>query len=158
MSTCSPCLGRGTRDPPVQKELLAPRPPFMGKLDTERRGNLSPGGGTGGWNFGPPGKGCLNPALGTGWDLGRRRGGGAQRLPLSTARSHGAPLRTASHAGHTLSALLTKAVTILSFPLEIEVIAQIRLLQSACNNYSIAPEDHFRAWFRTMEPLSETER
>ncbi|XP_073078314.1 ral guanine nucleotide dissociation stimulator isoform X10 [Manis javanica] len=40
---------------------------------------------------------------------------------------------------------------------EFEVIAQIKLLQSACNNYSIAPEDHFRAWFRTMEPLSETE-
>ncbi|KAL2782195.1 ral guanine nucleotide dissociation stimulator isoform 3, partial [Daubentonia madagascariensis] len=40
---------------------------------------------------------------------------------------------------------------------EFEVIAQIKLLQSACNNYSIAPEEHFRAWFRAMEWLSETE-
>ncbi|XP_027946267.1 ral guanine nucleotide dissociation stimulator isoform X7 [Eumetopias jubatus] len=40
---------------------------------------------------------------------------------------------------------------------EFEVIAQIKLLQSACNNYSIAPEEHFGAWFRAMERLSETE-
>uniref|UniRef100_A0A2K6FNH6 Ral guanine nucleotide dissociation stimulator n=1 Tax=Propithecus coquereli TaxID=379532 RepID=A0A2K6FNH6_PROCO len=40
---------------------------------------------------------------------------------------------------------------------EFEVIAQIKLLQSACNNYSIAPEEHFRAWFRALERLSETE-
>nr|XP_012599566.1 ral guanine nucleotide dissociation stimulator isoform X2 [Microcebus murinus] len=40
---------------------------------------------------------------------------------------------------------------------EFEVIAQIKLLQSACNNYSIAPEEHFRAWFRAVERLSETE-
>ncbi|XP_007527930.1 ral guanine nucleotide dissociation stimulator isoform X2 [Erinaceus europaeus] len=39
---------------------------------------------------------------------------------------------------------------------EFEVIAQIKLLQSACNNYSIAPEEHFVAWFRAMERLSET--
>ncbi|XP_076425246.1 ral guanine nucleotide dissociation stimulator isoform X14 [Peromyscus maniculatus bairdii] len=40
---------------------------------------------------------------------------------------------------------------------EFEVIAQIKLLQSACNNYSIAPEEHFGAWFRAMERLSEAE-
>ncbi|GAB1286147.1 Ral guanine nucleotide dissociation stimulator [Apodemus speciosus] len=40
---------------------------------------------------------------------------------------------------------------------EFEVIAQIKLLQSACNNYSIAPEEHFAAWFRAMERLSEAE-
>uniref|UniRef100_A0A5F5Q3I9 Ral guanine nucleotide dissociation stimulator n=1 Tax=Equus caballus TaxID=9796 RepID=A0A5F5Q3I9_HORSE len=40
---------------------------------------------------------------------------------------------------------------------EFEVIAQIKLLQSACNNYSIAPEEHFGAWFRAMEWLSEAE-
>ncbi|KAM6183004.1 ral guanine nucleotide dissociation stimulator isoform 5-T5 [Erethizon dorsatum] len=40
---------------------------------------------------------------------------------------------------------------------EFEVIAQIKLLQSACNNYSIAPEEHFRAWFRALERLSEAE-
>ncbi|XP_023586612.1 ral guanine nucleotide dissociation stimulator isoform X2 [Trichechus manatus latirostris] len=40
---------------------------------------------------------------------------------------------------------------------EFEVIAQIKLLQSACNNYSIAPEEHFMAWFRAMDRLSETE-
>lgn len=47
-----------------------------------------------------------------------------------------------------------------SFPLiqEFEVIAQIKLLQSACNNYSIAPKEHFGAWFRAMDRLSEAER
>ncbi|XP_064346730.1 ral guanine nucleotide dissociation stimulator isoform X7 [Camelus dromedarius] len=40
---------------------------------------------------------------------------------------------------------------------EFEVIAQIKLLQSACNNYSISPEEHFGAWFRSLERLSETE-
>ncbi|XP_045323359.1 ral guanine nucleotide dissociation stimulator isoform X4 [Leopardus geoffroyi] len=44
-----------------------------------------------------------------------------------------------------------------SGPQEFEVIAQIKLLQSACNNYSITPEEHFGAWFRAMERLSETE-
>ncbi|XP_043325907.1 ral guanine nucleotide dissociation stimulator isoform X6 [Cervus canadensis] len=40
---------------------------------------------------------------------------------------------------------------------EFEVIAQIKLLQSACNNYSITPEEHFGAWFRALERLSEAE-
>uniref|UniRef100_A0A8D2KHF5 Ral guanine nucleotide dissociation stimulator n=1 Tax=Urocitellus parryii TaxID=9999 RepID=A0A8D2KHF5_UROPR len=40
---------------------------------------------------------------------------------------------------------------------EFEVIAQIKLLQSACNNYSIAPAEHFGSWFRAMERLSEAE-
>ncbi|XP_077904658.1 ral guanine nucleotide dissociation stimulator isoform X2 [Ictidomys tridecemlineatus] len=40
---------------------------------------------------------------------------------------------------------------------EFEVIAQIKLLQSACNNYSIAPVEHFGSWFRAMERLSEAE-
>ncbi|XP_049567724.1 ral guanine nucleotide dissociation stimulator isoform X8 [Orcinus orca] len=40
---------------------------------------------------------------------------------------------------------------------EFEVIAQIKLLQSACNNYSIAAEEHFGAWFRAMERLSEAD-
>ncbi|XP_063000634.1 ral guanine nucleotide dissociation stimulator isoform X2 [Elgaria multicarinata webbii] len=40
---------------------------------------------------------------------------------------------------------------------EFEVIAQIKLLQSACNNYSFTQEDRFVAWFRGMERLSETE-
>lgn len=44
------------------------------------------------------------------------------------------------------------------WPQEFEVIAQIKLLQSACNNYSLEPEQHFGAWFRAMERLSETER
>lgn len=38
------------------------------------------------------------------------------------------------------------------------MIAQIKLLQSACNNYSLEPEQHFGAWFRAMERLSESER
>ncbi|KAG8509439.1 LOW QUALITY PROTEIN: Ral guanine nucleotide dissociation stimulator [Galemys pyrenaicus] len=40
---------------------------------------------------------------------------------------------------------------------EFEVIAQIRLLQSACNNYSILPEARFVAWFHSLERLSESE-
>ncbi|XP_049629954.1 ral guanine nucleotide dissociation stimulator isoform X3 [Suncus etruscus] len=40
---------------------------------------------------------------------------------------------------------------------EFEVIAQIKLLQSACNNYSIEPEEAFGTWFRTMEWLTEAE-
>ncbi|KAM9082605.1 ral guanine nucleotide dissociation stimulator isoform 2-T2 [Megaptera novaeangliae] len=40
---------------------------------------------------------------------------------------------------------------------EFEVIAQIKLLQSACNNYSITPEEHFGAWFQAMERLSEAD-
>ncbi|XP_023371954.1 ral guanine nucleotide dissociation stimulator isoform X3 [Otolemur garnettii] len=40
---------------------------------------------------------------------------------------------------------------------EFEVIAQIKLLQSACNNYSITPDEHFRAWFRAVARLSEAE-
>ncbi|XP_074150104.1 ral guanine nucleotide dissociation stimulator isoform X6 [Sminthopsis crassicaudata] len=40
---------------------------------------------------------------------------------------------------------------------EFEVIAQIKLLQSACNNYSFTPEVRFIAWFHSMERLSESE-
>lgn len=41
---------------------------------------------------------------------------------------------------------------------EFEVIAQIKLLQSACNNYSFTQEDHFVDWFHSLERLSEAER
>ncbi|XP_062447205.1 ral guanine nucleotide dissociation stimulator isoform X6 [Rhea pennata] len=40
---------------------------------------------------------------------------------------------------------------------EFEVIAQIKLLQSACNNYSFTQEDHFVDWFHGLERLSEAE-
>uniref|UniRef100_A0A8D0BVB3 Ral guanine nucleotide dissociation stimulator n=1 Tax=Salvator merianae TaxID=96440 RepID=A0A8D0BVB3_SALMN len=40
---------------------------------------------------------------------------------------------------------------------EFEVIAQIKLLQSACNNYSFTQEDSFVAWFQSIERLSEAE-
>ncbi|XP_072286078.1 ral guanine nucleotide dissociation stimulator isoform X2 [Pyxicephalus adspersus] len=40
---------------------------------------------------------------------------------------------------------------------EFEVIAQIKLLQSACNNYSFVPEDSFVEWFHTVERLTEAE-
>uniref|UniRef100_A0A8C4R934 Ral guanine nucleotide dissociation stimulator-like 1 n=1 Tax=Eptatretus burgeri TaxID=7764 RepID=A0A8C4R934_EPTBU len=40
---------------------------------------------------------------------------------------------------------------------EFEIIAQIRLLQSACNNYSLNPAPRFLAWFHRQEPLSESE-
>ncbi|KAM8796761.1 ral guanine nucleotide dissociation stimulator [Eudromia elegans] len=40
---------------------------------------------------------------------------------------------------------------------EFEVIAQIKLLQSACNNYSFTQEDHFVDWFHSLERLSEAE-
>lgn len=41
---------------------------------------------------------------------------------------------------------------------EFEVIAQIKLLQSACNNYSFTQEDQFVEWFHSLERLSEAER
>ncbi|XP_014459302.2 ral guanine nucleotide dissociation stimulator isoform X2 [Alligator mississippiensis] len=40
---------------------------------------------------------------------------------------------------------------------EFEVIAQIKLLQSACNNYSFMQEDRFVEWFHSVERLSEAE-
>lgn len=41
---------------------------------------------------------------------------------------------------------------------EFEVIAQIKLLQSACNNYNFKQDDGFVSWFHSMERLSEVER
>ncbi|NXC01050.1 GNDS protein, partial [Orthonyx spaldingii] len=40
---------------------------------------------------------------------------------------------------------------------EFEVIAQIKLLQSACNNYSFTQEDQFVEWFHSLERLSDAE-
>ncbi|XP_069603708.1 ral guanine nucleotide dissociation stimulator isoform X14 [Ranitomeya imitator] len=40
---------------------------------------------------------------------------------------------------------------------EFEVIAQIKLLQSACNNYSFIPEEAFADWFHSVERLTEAE-
>ncbi|XP_053328374.1 ral guanine nucleotide dissociation stimulator isoform X8 [Spea bombifrons] len=40
---------------------------------------------------------------------------------------------------------------------EFEVIAQIKLLQSACNNYSFLPDESFVEWFQNMERLTEGE-
>uniref|UniRef100_A0A670KFH5 Ral guanine nucleotide dissociation stimulator n=1 Tax=Podarcis muralis TaxID=64176 RepID=A0A670KFH5_PODMU len=40
---------------------------------------------------------------------------------------------------------------------EFEVIAQIKLLQSACNNYNFTQEDRFVVWFHSIERLSEAE-
>eukprot|EP00062_Callorhinchus_milii_P014971 gi/632964698/ref/XP_007898523.1/ PREDICTED: ral guanine nucleotide dissociation stimulator isoform X3 [Callorhinchus milii] len=40
---------------------------------------------------------------------------------------------------------------------EFEVIAQIKLLQSACNNYSFTQDHRFLEWFRSVERLSEAE-
>jgi hypothetical protein len=41
---------------------------------------------------------------------------------------------------------------------EFEVIAQIKLLQLASNNYSFTQDSLFRDWFSVVERLSETER
>uniref|UniRef100_A0A8C5G4P5 Ral guanine nucleotide dissociation stimulator n=1 Tax=Gouania willdenowi TaxID=441366 RepID=A0A8C5G4P5_GOUWI len=41
---------------------------------------------------------------------------------------------------------------------EFEVIAQIKLLQLASNNYSFTQDNHFREWFSGVEKLSEAER
>lgn len=43
-------------------------------------------------------------------------------------------------------------------PQEFEVIAQIKLLQSACNSYCLTPEPLFLRWFKNQSPLSEEER
>ncbi|KAL8174708.1 UNVERIFIED_CONTAM: hypothetical protein K2H54_051663 [Gekko kuhli] len=40
---------------------------------------------------------------------------------------------------------------------EFEVIAQIKLLQSACNNYSFTQEDRFVSWFHSVDRLTEAE-
>ncbi|NWH63353.1 RGL1 protein, partial [Geococcyx californianus] len=40
---------------------------------------------------------------------------------------------------------------------EFEVIAQIKLLQSACNNYCMAPDQKFIQWFRRQQHLTEDE-
>ncbi|XP_077161996.1 ral guanine nucleotide dissociation stimulator isoform X3 [Paroedura picta] len=40
---------------------------------------------------------------------------------------------------------------------EFEIIAQIKLLQSACNNYSFTQEGHFVRWFHSVERLTEAE-
>ncbi|XP_075690845.1 ral guanine nucleotide dissociation stimulator isoform X11 [Rhinoderma darwinii] len=40
---------------------------------------------------------------------------------------------------------------------EFEVIAQIKLLQSACNNYSFIPDEAFVEWFHSVERLTEAE-
>ncbi|NWX46585.1 RGL1 protein, partial [Steatornis caripensis] len=40
---------------------------------------------------------------------------------------------------------------------EFEVIAQIMLLQSACNSYCIIPDQKFMQWFRTQQHLTEEE-
>lgn len=86
-----------------------------------------------------PWEGCLDPALRTGWAWAGVAGGGEA----------GAMPRAPTMPTPSCPAL---------WPQEFEVIAQIKLLQSACNSYSIVPEEHFRAWFRAMERLSETER
>lgn len=38
------------------------------------------------------------------------------------------------------------------------MIAQIKLLQLASNNYSFTQDSHFREWFAGVEKLSEAER
>lgn len=43
-------------------------------------------------------------------------------------------------------------------PQEFEVIAQIKLLQSACNSYCLTAEPLFLRWFKNQSPLSEEER
>ncbi|XP_075280219.1 ral guanine nucleotide dissociation stimulator-like 1 [Opisthocomus hoazin] len=40
---------------------------------------------------------------------------------------------------------------------EFEVIAQIKLLQSACNSYCMTPDQKFIAWFRRQQHLTEEE-
>lgn len=57
----------------------------------------------------------------------------------------------------SLPASLTSFLFIL-LPQEFEVIAQIKLLQSACNSYCLAPEPLFLRWFKNQSPLSEEER
>jgi len=41
---------------------------------------------------------------------------------------------------------------------EFEVIAQIKLLQSACNSYCLTPDPTFLRWFKSQPQHSEEER
>ncbi|XP_050777009.1 ral guanine nucleotide dissociation stimulator-like 2 isoform X2 [Gopherus flavomarginatus] len=40
---------------------------------------------------------------------------------------------------------------------EFEVLAQLRLLQSVCRNYSVQPSPPFQCWLRALPPLSEAQ-
>ncbi|KAG6920872.1 ral guanine nucleotide dissociation stimulator-like 2, partial [Chelydra serpentina] len=40
---------------------------------------------------------------------------------------------------------------------EFEVLAQLRLLQSVCRNYSVQPSSPFQRWLRALPPLSEAQ-
>ncbi|TFJ97074.1 peptidase S1 [Platysternon megacephalum] len=42
-------------------------------------------------------------------------------------------------------------------PPEFEVLAQLRLLQSVCRNYSVQPSPPFQRWLRALPPLSEAQ-
>ena len=125
---------------------LAPPSAFLlhlgGELDTETVGELlPPEGGTGSRvkNSFREGGCCLTPALRTRWEEGTQR---LSQARPPTPRRPARPSASHPHSG----------------PQEFEVIAQIKLLQSACNSYSIAPEEHFGAWFRAVQRRNEAER
>eukprot|EP00069_Balaena_mysticetus_P006660 bmy_05383T0 len=80
----------------------------------------------------------------------------AQRRPKEVL-SQGVIQGTVPYLGTFLTDLVMLDTAMKDYLYEFEVIAQIKLLQSACNNYSIAPEEHFGAWFRAMERLSEAD-
>ncbi|KAF4016791.1 hypothetical protein G4228_007813 [Cervus hanglu yarkandensis] len=77
----------------------------------------------------------------------------AQRRPKEAGVIQG----TVPYLGTFLTDLVMLDTAMKDYLYEFEVIAQIKLLQSACNNYSITPEEHFGAWFRALERLSEAE-
>lgn len=59
---------------------------------------------------------------------------------------------------HIMSWLDLTSATFTLSPQEFEVIAQIKLLQSACNSYCLTPEPAFLRWFKSQALLSEEER
>ncbi|NXV49408.1 GNDS protein, partial [Uria aalge] len=72
-------------------------------------------------------------------------------------REMGVMQGTIPYLGTFLTDLVMLDTAMKDFLDEFEVIAQIKLLQSACNNYSFTQEDQFVDWFHSLERLSEAE-
>uniref|UniRef100_A0A8C6U2P8 Ral guanine nucleotide dissociation stimulator n=1 Tax=Neogobius melanostomus TaxID=47308 RepID=A0A8C6U2P8_9GOBI len=64
---------------------------------------------------------------------------------------------TIPYLGTFLTDLVMMDTAMKDYTEEFEVIAQIKLLQLASNNYSFTQENHFREWFGAVEKLTEAE-
>ncbi|MEQ2215075.1 Ral guanine nucleotide dissociation stimulator-like 1 [Xenoophorus captivus] len=65
---------------------------------------------------------------------------------------------TIPYLGTFLTDLTMLDTALPDFVEEFEVIAQIKLLQSACNSYCLNADPAFLRWFKNQPQLSEEER